>query len=383
LAGAASGMNHEGSVSFNQPLHLRTEMDIAAALTDVLTTRMKPPPQPPRDLKLSTAFWLLLTGVSVALLGMSLFTATDHRKWVAYLGVAQMAIGYIWIVSLVYRRDPSQGMACLIPPITIWYLSRRRYMKYRPARFVMTGALIVALAGASKWAAPATREWVDVYNRPTGPTSPDLASQSEVVQLRTYRDNRETDRLIELLRKLDRTDPTFSATASHRVELAAELKLLCDPATSTYAGVRAAALPAYVRWGGDDARSVLLQAIQSGAWEERREAIKLLPRWRDPEVARAIASRIGYSNETTYAKAALIELGGPVAEQAVIPLLLDPEKDKVVRLNALDLLAEKRICGEAAMKTLRDVVRYSTDETLRSQAEQKLQEIRAREREKS
>src|SRR5581483_2979465 len=59
------GRREAGPVGFDEPLHLRSQMDIAAELTAVLTTRMKPPPEPPRDLKPSTAIWLLATGIAV------------------------------------------------------------------------------------------------------------------------------------------------------------------------------------------------------------------------------------------------------------------------------------------------------------------------------
>src|SRR5262249_62058884 len=61
----------------DKPLRLRSQADIAAELTTPLTTRMKPPPRPPRDIRPSTAVWLLATGIAVALLILALLTSHD------------------------------------------------------------------------------------------------------------------------------------------------------------------------------------------------------------------------------------------------------------------------------------------------------------------
>src|SRR6185437_15007239 len=55
------------AVALTEPLRLRTGMDIAVDLASALAMRMKPPPRPPRDLKPSTAIWVLATGAGIAL----------------------------------------------------------------------------------------------------------------------------------------------------------------------------------------------------------------------------------------------------------------------------------------------------------------------------
>lgn len=363
------------TVSFNQPLHLRTEMDIAAALTDVLTTRMKPPPKPPRDLNPSTAFWLLLTGMAVILLGVALFSTGNTLRWVFYIGAAEIVIGYVWIVVLVMRRDPKGALICAVPPLTIWYLTRQRYRRYRPLRFVLTGAFLIALAGLTPFIQPKTQELANAFRPSREPVEPDIESKSDVAQLREYSDKRQFDRLMALLRKLDKTDPTFSASAGSRIEIAAELRKLCNKDLTPDTTIRAAALPAFVRWSsGDDARDVLLVAVQ-GHPDERREAIKLLPRWRDADVARVLASRLGNREESYDAKNALIDLGGPLAVQALIPLLRDKQKDKVLHLVALDLLAHPRIADEQALAFLREEKDKFADQSLTREAEIKIQVI--------
>lgn len=368
--------------SHSSAMQLRTEMDIAAALTDVLTTRMKPPPKPPRDLYPSTAFWLLFTGIAIGLLGLTLFSTADHLKWVGFIGAGEMAAGYLWIIWLVFRRQPSSAALCALPPVTVWYLTRRRYRHYRPLRFVLTGAVLVALAGLAPYALSRTRDFAGAYERTGEPLPPDITTRPEVEQLREYREKRQIDKLVNLLHKLDRTDPDFSESAKNRGEIATELRVMCDPAKTSDTTVRAAALPAYARWSkGDDARAVVLTAVQ-GHPDERREAIRLLPRWRDADVARVLASRLGNRDESTLAKNALIDLGGSLAVQALIPILRNKDNDKVVQLAALDLLAHPRIGDDEAIAFLRSEKDKFTDQTLSRQAEQKILEIQNNQRQK-
>lgn len=363
----------DDSVSFNQSLHLRSEMDIAAALTDVLTSRMKPPPKPPRDLNPSTAFWLILTGIGVILLSMTLFKNVDYLQWVKFIGWAEVAIGYIWIVVLAFRRAPASAAYCAIPPVTFWYLVQKRYRRYRPLRFVATGALLVLFGWLAPRVLTQTRQLSGADEPLVPPQEQDASSLSKVEQVRLYRDKRQFDRLIALLRNLDRTEPLFAASPGERVELAAELQKLADPAVTSDPGIRAAAIPAYVRWSGNDARGLLLAAIQ-GHPDERKVAIQLLHKWRDdPDVARVLASRLGNRDESDLAKNALVIMDPATVIQAIKPLLSDKRKDKTVHLAALDLLAVAGIGdfngGDDVIKFLQGELDKFTDQALNRQVQ--------------
>ena len=369
----------EDTVSFNPPLHLRSEMDIAAALTDVLTTRMKPPPKPPRDLYISTAFWLLLTGIAAILLGLTLFKPLDYLKWVIYVGALQIVIGYVWIVALAFRRDPASAVTAAIPPITFMYLANKRYRRFRPLRFVLTGALLIvfALFGAPG-ILPQTRHFAGADESVIPVPGQDTASLSEIERLRIYKDKRQIDLLIDLLQKLDKKDPEYSASAPQRVELAAELRILADPALTSDSSVRAAALPAYVRWSGEaSARDLVLLAVVKGQPAERSQAIKLLYLWKDPEVARVVASRLGTTSsaESELAKNALINIGGDLAVQAIVPILRDKEKDKTLHLTALELLAHPAISNQEALTFLRQEKDKFADTSLNKAIERTIGKI--------
>jgi HEAT repeat protein len=152
----------------------------------------------------------------------------------------------------------------------------------------------------------------------------------------------------------------------------AELRTLCDHPQSD---VKVEALAAYARWGGEDARGLCLAASRSPGQEERMMALRLLPRWKDPEVARAVASRIGRpSYETTFARDALLEIGGPAAEQAAIPLLRSEEQN--TRLTAIDIL--EKVGGADAVEALKDLAGTTDDSATRQRATAKAQAIQTR-----
>lgn len=357
---------------FVEPFRAREQEEIAAHLTAALTTRMKPPPEPPRDLKPSTALWLIATGIGAILLLLSLVTSSDYLRAAGYVGAAEVVAGYVWIVWLAFRREPSRGLLCAIPPVTAWYLVQRKYGKLRPLRFVATGLVLVALAAAGGLAQSRTRGWAGVHDPgPPAATPADVERMAKLDQIREYRRQRSIDPLVKVLEVLAKTDPTFSEDAKYRAELTAELRSLCS---DQHSDVRVAALAAYARWGGDEARGVCLRFVGSESQDERRAALKLLPRWKDPEVARAVAARIGRpGTETTLATESLLEIGGPPAEQAAIPLLR--AEDAGTRLTAIDVL--EKVGGADALAVLTELA-ATGDIDVRQRAAVKAQAIKAR-----
>ena len=352
------------------PFRPENQEEIAVHLTAALATRMKPPPAPPRDLSPSTALWLLATGTAVALLLLALVTPGDYLWAAGAIGAAELLVGYAWIVWLTFRREAKRGLLCAIPPVTAWYLVQRKYGKFRPLWFAATGLVLVGLAAAGGLAQPRTRAWAGAHE-PAPPTTPtDLAKKPKLEQIRAYREQRSYDPLVKVLDVLAKTDPTFSEDAKYRSELTAELRSLCG---HQHSDVRMAALAAYARWGGDDARELCLSFVRSEIQDERTVALRLLPRWKDAEVARAVASRIGRpGTETTYARDALLEIGGPAAEQATIPLLRSD--DQGTRLTAMDVLG--KVGGADAVAALTELA--ASDPTVRDRATQKAQAIQAR-----
>lgn len=350
---------------YAEPVQLQTQADIAAALTAALTSRMKPPASPRRDLRPSTAIWMLLTGLGVAFLLVSLFAGLDYRWAGLAVGALQIVLGYAWIVRLTHLRDPKRGLLCAIPFLTPYYLSQSKYAKLRPLRFVLTGAALAGLAAAAPALATLTRPLVQ-KGEPKTPI-PDISTQPKLAQVRAYRERREYDNLVKVLEVLVKTDPIRSADAQDRAALADELEALCKHEDRL---VRLEAMAAFVRWEPDPnaakSRRVCLEAIRSTSEDERIRALFLLPRWKDADCARAVQSLIGRpSRQTNQAKASLEEIGGPAAEQAALALLKRAE-DQATRLIAINIL--EKVGGAPAVEELTRYAQASDDLPVRNSA---------------
>lgn len=361
----------------SEPVHVQTQVEIAAALTEVLTHRMKPPRHPKRDLRLSTAGWLVLTGLGIALLLSTLFTSANYRNTVIMVGFAEVLIGYGWIIFLTSHRDPKRGIACAVPPVTFYYLFQWKYARLRPLRFCITGVALIGLAWLSTQARPITRQWVGSGTHRESVPVLDPAEMSKLQKIREYEKRNAYDQLISLLQELKQTDSLKSVDAKDGPELAKELRELCSHPDT---GVRVAALAAYTQWGGEDARDLCLKAIASLSGEERTVALQLLPRWKGTdkayEVARQVATLIGRpGKESRMAEEALVEIGGVPAERASLAVLRRSD-DRTIRLVALSILA--KVGGPESISALRSYADTSEDPEIKRTSLGTIDAIQAR-----
>jgi hypothetical protein len=363
-----------------EPLPVKTQADIAAALSVALASRMKPPRRAQRDLRPSTALWLLLTGLGIAFFFVSLFS-TNYSRWIAGLGLIEMFAGYAWIVLMAASRNPWRGVLCALPPATCYFLGQRKYARFRPLRFVGTGLVLVALALTTTSLSSITGSWLGRTTQHAHQQhSQDPADMSKLEKVRDYLDHKAYKKLIDLLNDLAKTDTMKSVDAKEGdgPELANELKQLCSHPDT---GVRVAAMGAYCRWGGgDDARILCLKAIESPSQEVRLKALELLPQWKNTEaaheVARAIAALIGRPGiESSNAVAALREIGGVPAERAALAVLLRAD-DLPSRLIALTTLGE--VGGEETVVALQDYAKRSLDQTIKAMTLEMIEKIRQR-----
>lgn len=356
-----------------EPVQLQTQADIAVALTAALTTRMKPPAAPRRDLRPSTAVWMLLTGLGGALALLAVFNDPDYRWAALAVAAVQIACGYAWIVRLTHLRDPKRALLCAVPPLTLLYLVQYKYAKLRPLRFVATGAVLVGLAAVAPALHASARALVG-RNEPAPVVSPNPAERSKLEQLRVYRERQSYDPLMKLLDVLAKTDPLLSEDARDRAALAVELKGLCQHVDTA---VKVRAMAAYARWDPDGARGVCLAAVKSPTPEEREWALRLLPQWKDAESARAVGSLIGIPGrvETNRAKLALEEIGGVPAEQAAIALF-NRADDQGTKLAAVEIL--EKVGGSEAVAWLRVNSKVVDDTVVRARALSAADSIEAR-----
>jgi len=334
---------------------------------------MKPPATPRRDLRPSTAAWMLLTGLGVALLLFAVFNDPGYRWAALTAGAVQIVCGYAWIVRLTHLRDPQRGLLCAIPPLTLFYLAQHKYAKFRPLRFVATGAVLAGLAAAAPALHARARDLIGAGDQATA-LPPDPSERSKLDQLRVYRERQAYGPLMQVLDLLAMTDPLLSADAKDRAELSAELKSLCQHVD---VWVKVRAMAAYARWDPDGARGVCLAAVRSEFPEEREWALKLLPQWKDADSARAVQSLIGPPGrvETNRARAALELIGGPPAEQATIALF-NRADDQGTKLTALEIL--QRVGGREALSWLRSNAPAMDDTAVRTRAFTAAEVIEAR-----
>ncbi len=316
---------------------------------------------------------MLLTGIGVAFVLVALFVSPNNRWAALVVGLGLIAIGYVWIVRMTGLRETKRGVLCAIPPITFYYLAQSKYAKFRPLRFVLTGTIIAVLAVASPTLSTYTRPLVAQKTDPSA-IPPDPTTQSKLEQLRLYRDQQAYTSLLNLLDVLAKTDPLKSEDANDRAELSAELKALCQHSD---AEVKARAMAAYARWDPENARGVCLAAVGSPTEGERMMALRLLPQWKDAGSAWAIQSlmiRPGHP-ETNKAKAALMEIGGPPAEQAARTLLYRTDH-QAIKLDAIELL--EKFGNADTASTLRNYASATDDQTVRAHALRAAEVIEAR-----
>jgi hypothetical protein len=356
-----------------EPVQLQTQADIAVALTAALTARMKPPAAPRRDLRPSTAAWMMLTGLGAVFLLLAVFKNPDYRWMLLAVGVIELLYAHVWIVCLTYPRDPRRALLCAVPGVALYFLCQYKYAKYRPLRFAVTGAVIVVLADLAPGLHASVRSLV--HGTDPGPVVPsDPATMSKLEQLRYYRERQAYDPLMNLLDVLAKTDPLLSQDAKDRAELSAELRALCEHVDI---GVKRRAMGAYARWDPKGAREVCLRAVGSASAEEREEALRLLPHWKDEESARAVQLLIGRPGtvETHKAELALEEIGGRPAEQAAV-ILLNRANDPQTKLTALSILG--KVGSKDVAESLRTYASASDDIAVRSAALTAAEAIEAR-----
>ena len=312
---------------------LRTQSDVVVALA----TRLRPQRGARRDLRPSTAAWLVLSGFGFALLLAALVNNMAYRWFALAIGIAQVIGGYVWIIRLRYRQNPRRAILCAVPPLTFVYLAQYKYARLRPLGFVLTGACIVFLAVIAPILALHARLWAN-RTQAQHIAHPDSAAMSKLEQLRHYRDQQAYNSLGNVLEALAKSDPLASADASDRDSLSAELQLLCQ---HTDPDVQLQAMAALARWDPVNARGVCLAAIDSSDYAVRQKALQLLPQWKDAECALAVQSLIDRPGvDSNLAKAALEKIGGPAAEEAALVLLhrADRLETKLTALSILERL---------------------------------------------
>ncbi len=342
---------------------MMSPMDMAADLSTAISLRMKPPPDPPADLRLSTGVWLILTlgGIALWLIGISV--EPDVLPLVLVAGAFQAALGYLWAAYLVGKRSRVWGLLTLLPPIGLV----RLFLPFgengfRPLRFVVSGLLVVAI-----WTiAPQVREEIKTWPWLARMTSPPKAdalppASGAAEKLKAAAERRQPEYLVGQLADLSRPEAVAETPEADRPAVVAEIAAVLK---SDQPEVRTAALNALAVWAPADARGPTLAALKSADPGERRSAMALAVRWPDAEMATAVATRLTDRQEQNTAQEILLAMGGPAAEAALLPLLRSD--DQLFVLFVLDLV--EKIGGPKSVDGLRDLSLTGTNSTIRKEA---------------
>jgi len=355
--------------------------DIAAELTTALTMRMKPPPEPPSDLRLSTGAWLAITasGLSLWMLSMMRFKddpADDLLKAVGGLGILEIVISYVWIAYLSGRKSTRRGLEALLPPIWLQRLVKPVDSPgYRPLRFAIAGIALVLLALLGNKLRPAVQQFTGEPEIRSMPMPKPV--NSPLLRLKEAESAGINHVLVAALMELASDQATFTATAEESPALLAELRRL---RTHPNGEVRGAALLAQKRWAGLDAVKPEILAVlrnRSGEGHERQAALDAAREYKDREVARAVAAWIGYrgfyDDSGRRAADTLRAMGPPEAEDALLELF---ENEDLILRGLPDILAE--IGGPRSVTHLRKVAAESTVKDVRDEAARTADRIQSR-----
>ena len=349
-----------GTVVFN-PTDVESS-DIAADLTAALTMRMKPPPEPPSDLRLSTGMWIILTAIAISLwLFCMMANMLDPLKYVAIIAIFELIVGYFWIAYLAGHRNTLRGLTTLLPPVWICRaIESNPYQGYRPLRFVLTGLALLLLFVVGPRMQPSIYAAIGM-----DPELPSAAKEIKPTLLsrltEAERDN-EATRLIKVLKSLSEpSEQQLQDAAGEKTELLGNFR---SHFNHTSIEVRELAFANYVKWAGSDVKAETIKAISSDNDIERHDAIRIAAQLKDAAVAKAVATRITVKDDRAEVKVTLLAIGGTAAEDAVLPYLRSENFDVLtITYDVLKVHGREKALAEL-LKTTNKTARGSNLDTI-------------------
>ncbi len=368
--GTGLSRSESGMVNFH-PTGLAA-VDIGAELSAALTLRMKPPPDPPADLNLSTGGWLALTALAIAAWVGGVVYEPGLLPFVALVGVLMVTFAYFWAVYLAGQRNWVRGAVTLLPPVAAWRMCLPFGENgYRPLRFALTGLTAVGLY----FVGPAAHAGVKTAIAAIDFARPDTAPTAVVATAdRLKASAKQPDGGVNFLIDLAGAEYRAAVPDDDRAAVVAEVKRLSTPAGSDRPDVRAQAVRTLCAWSPTDARPAVLAALQSADAAERRTGMNLAVRWADRDIAHAVAARLGNRSEEGAAREVLAQMDPAAAEAALLKLLAND--DVMLVLSATELL--EKVGGPASVKALDALARTTGEPAVRDEAKRAAEAIRKR-----
>ncbi len=340
-------------------------VDLAAELSAVLSMRMAPPPEPVSDRQLTLAAWLIGSAVAGLLWLVAVVTAPDLFPFVALLGAAMVAFGWLWRAYLAGRGgNPTNGLVTLLPPVAaVRLFVPTPTHGLRPLRFVLAGAVFLGLfvLGPAVRAVSEAAFGAHIDDSPLAIATTAAARFQKAVAAERHDD---------ALAELPLLPPPDGVMEGER---AGTLRDLIALTATDRADLRAAALTALADWSATDAKPAVRKALTATDADERRAACKVADRVLGVEAAGPLAARLADRDNRPEAKAALIRLG-EAAESAVLPLL-NSDREPVV-LAACEVL--DRIGGAKAAAALNELAGTTASRAVRREASQAAEVVNER-----
>ena len=348
-------------------------VDINAELTANLTMRMKPPPEPAADLALTTGGWLLTSAAAAVLWMVGVFFHPGLMPFVAVLGALMLAFGFFWAAYLAGRTSPTRGLLTLLPPVALWRIWQPFGDNlHRPLRFVLTGALALALSvvgGPAHQGIEAGLATLD-FERPPAPA----ARENLAARLTAAAADRKSDAALVELVNLANPEYRAELSAEDTPAIVAALKVLTRPEACARPDVRLKATATLLEWSEPDGRTALLRALRSNELSERRGGMALAPKWADDDIAVAVAARLAFRSEESNARDALALMPPARAETGLLAVLT--AEDAVGLLTVAEIL--ERVGGQRAVDALTGLSRTADNPLVRDELTRHAEAVRKR-----
>ncbi len=326
------GHNNTGGLVVFNPMDVDAA-ELAAELTTVLTMRMKPPAEPPSDLRLTTGLWIILTACGLALWLFCMMSDVEPLKYVAVIGAVELFIGYVWVALAFGRRNTKQGFVTLIPPVWVFRAANPPYEPgYRPLRFVVAGAILLTLYVIGPKVQPTLFKLIGFTDESM--QMPEEVPETPLMKLHEAEREKDPTGIKEQLMVFAKPDSFLRIPPADKPKVIESLRRL---AKHNRGEVKEDALRALVTWAPDEAKPLVYAAISSANEEERNAAHELIPRWTDVETAKLLVNRIGVSTQARTALDAIgqTERGRQSIEDALLPPLKRNRTEDRFQLQAL------------------------------------------------
>lgn len=307
--------------------------NIAAQLTTVISMTMKPAPEPPSDLRMTTGLWITLTACGMALWLFCMMSDTEPLKYVALIGAVELLIGYLWVAIAFGNRNTKKGFTTLFPPLWVYRAANPPYEPgYRPLRFVVAGAVLLSLYVIAPKVQPTLFAWIGIADDavPSPPSKPD----TPLIMLRAAELDGDTLGMKRQLALFAKSESLILTPVDEKPAVIATLNRLVK---GKRAEIRDDALRALAIWSKDDAKPAVLAAITGGGDDERETAYDLVSNWNDAETVQLLVKQLGTTNlaRPTLDIIGKSEPGRAALEDALLPLIQANSPDRRNDLIAL------------------------------------------------